>query len=299
MTNPLELLGQAVLDVDKPDPDDLRLWSVTTIIGVLDKPALLYWAAEQTAKAAVRMAKTLPARIDEDGEEAVVKQLRDARFSRPKGELSDAQFGTELHALAEEYSLTGIRPDITRDTFGADLDAAIACFNQLDDWLQEFQPEYMASEVVVYHPGYGYAGTADTFLRLQSVPLIGDYKFSKKATNARGKAAPIYPETALQLAAYRHAEMAAVWRPRRFESFRRRYYALSTNEQQMAVPVPEVEGGIGIKITPAFAHAHPVRCDEQVFRSFLFCLEAARWVFEDSKTAVGEPLALPTIGEVA
>lgn len=296
MTNPIELLGQAVLDVDKPDADDLRLWSVTTIIGVLDKPALLYWAAEQTAKAAVRMAKTLPARIDEDGEDAVVKQLRDARFSRPKGELSDAQFGTELHALAEEYSLTGIRPEITRDTFGPDLDNAIACFNHLDDWLQEFQPEYMASEVVVYHPGYGYAGTADMFLKLQGVPLIGDYKFSKKATNARGKAAPIYPETALQLAAYRHAEMAAVWRPRRFESFRRRYYALSTNEQEMAVPVPTVEGGIGIKITPGFAHAHPVRCDDQVFTAFLYCLEAARWVFEDSKTAVGEPLALPTEG---
>lgn len=292
--NPIELLGQQIVDVDKPADDDLRLWSVTTIIGVLDKPALLYWAAEQTAKAAVRMAKTLPARVEEDGEAAVVKQLRDARFSRPKGELSDAQFGTELHSLAEEYSLTGVRPAITKETFGADLDAAIKCFDQLDGWLQEFQPEYIASEVVVYHPGYGYAGTADTFLRLQQVPLIGDYKFSKKSRDARGKPTVIYPETALQLAAYRWAELAAVWRPRRFESFRRRYYALSQDEQGMAVPVPTVEGGIGIKVTPEFCHAHPVRCDEAVFTAFLYCLEAARWTFEMSKSAVGEPLALPT-----
>jgi hypothetical protein len=199
-----------------------------------------------------------------------------------------------LHAIAEEYSLTGVPPAITSDTFGADVDAARACFDQLDAWLQTFQPEYLASEVVVYHPGYGYAGTADTFLRLHDVPLIGDYKFSKKPYDARGNPSPIYPETALQLAAYRHADMAAVWRPRRFESFRRRYYALSRNEQDMAAPVPHVDGGLGIKITPEFCHARPVRCDERVHEAFLYCLEVARWVFETSKGAVGEPLAVPT-----
>src|SRR5690606_31390192 len=39
-------LGQPAEDVAEEAPDDLVLWSVTTIIGVLDKPALLYWAAE-------------------------------------------------------------------------------------------------------------------------------------------------------------------------------------------------------------------------------------------------------------
>ena len=42
------------------------MYSVTTIIGALDKPALLYWAAEETAKAAVTVAKSLPTRIEED-----------------------------------------------------------------------------------------------------------------------------------------------------------------------------------------------------------------------------------------
>jgi hypothetical protein len=277
--NPLEL-GQPIEDIEKPEPADLRLWSVTNIIGVLDKPALLYWAAEQTALAAVRIARTLPARLEEDGTDKVVKDLRDARFTRAKGQLSDTQFGTELHQLAEEYSLTGIRPAITRETFGADLEAAIRCFDQLDAWLQEFQPEYMASEVVVYHPDYGYAGTAD--------------KFSRKSKDAKGKPTTIYSETALQLSAYRHARLAAVWRARRFEAFRRRYYALSTNEQNMAVPVPAVDGGLGIKITPEFCHARPVRCDETVWTYFLYCLEVARWTFEESKGAIGEPLALPT-----
>ena len=46
-------IGQEPIEVDKPDDDDLSLWSVTTIIGALDKPALLYWAAQQTADAAI------------------------------------------------------------------------------------------------------------------------------------------------------------------------------------------------------------------------------------------------------
>ena len=73
-------LGQAPVDLKDAEPDDLRLWSVTTVIGALDKPALVYWSAEQTALAAVASANSLPARIDEEGTEAVVKWLRDARF---------------------------------------------------------------------------------------------------------------------------------------------------------------------------------------------------------------------------
>ena len=60
-------LGQPALDGQKPAVDDTRHWSVTTIIGALDKPAPLYWAAEQTALAAVASAKVPPARIDEEG----------------------------------------------------------------------------------------------------------------------------------------------------------------------------------------------------------------------------------------
>ena len=40
-----DLLTADLVDVKKPADDDLRMWSVTTIIGCLDKPALMYWAA--------------------------------------------------------------------------------------------------------------------------------------------------------------------------------------------------------------------------------------------------------------
>ena len=296
-------LGQPVDDVtDAPDTDQ-RLWSVTTIIGCLDKPALLYWAAEQTALAALAARGSLSARINEEGEEAVVKWLRDARFRRPKDRLTAASLGTVAHAAFEEYALTGIRPDNDRiaaliraeggarfDGVNAETPVVSQLLDQFDGWLQRFQPVYDATEVVVYSPTYGYAGTCDGFLTLNGVPLIVDYKTSREGHDSKGNAKTPYPEAALQLAAYRYAEGAAVWRPRRIEKFRRRYYLLSDAERDMAVPVPVVDGGVVIHVTPDHCEAFPVRCDTEVHRSFLYVIEAARWQFELSKHVVGTPL---------
>ena len=211
-------LGQPALDGQKPADDDERHWSVTTIIGCLDKPALLYWAAEQTAVAAVNSARTLEARVEEEGVDTVVKWLRDARFRRDRTRRTAAELGTEVHAACEAYALTGQRPDV---------DAEVQPFlDQFDRWAQEFQPVYQAAEVTVYSPSYGYAGTCDAFLTVGGVRCIVDYKSSRKSFDNRGNPTTPYPEVALQLAAYRHAELAAVWRPRRMEQYRRRYYLL-------------------------------------------------------------------------
>jgi len=272
-------------DVAKAQPDDDRFWSVTTIIGALDKPALVYWSAEQTALAAVAVAGSLEARIAEEGEEAVVKFLRDARFRRPKGQRTAAELGTDVHAACEEYAITGVRPVV---------DDEVAPFmDRFDEWCQRFQPEYQAAEVTVYSDK-GYAGTCDGFLTIDGQRLIFDYKTSRKSYDTKGAPTKPYPEqVALQLAAYRYADFAAVWRPRRNEVFRRRYYLLGPEERTQAVPVPEVDGGLVIHITPDHCDAYPIDVGEDVYRSFLFVLESARWLFETSKGVMGKPLIAP------
>ena len=275
-------LGQPALDGPTPADDDERHWSVTTILGCLKAEGLLYWTAEEAAKAAVNSAASLQARIEEEGREAVIKWLRDARFRRAKGERTAAELGTEVHAACEAYALTGQRPDV---------DAEVQPFlDQFDRWAQEFQPVYQAAEVTVYSPSYGYAGTCDAFLTLGGVRCIVDYKSSRKSFDNRGNPTTPYPEVALQLAAYRHAEMAAVWRPRRMEQYRRRYYLLGAAEREMAVPVPEVDTGLVIHITPDHCDAYPVECGPDIFEAFLFVQEAARWQFQTSKTVIGRPL---------
>lgn len=275
-------LGQPALDGQKPADDDERHWSVTTILGCLKAEGLLYWTAEEAAKAAVNSAASLQSRIEEEGREAVIKWLRDARFRRAKGERTAAELGTEVHAACEAYALTGQRPDV---------DAEVQPFlDQFDRWAQEFQPVYQAAEVTVYSPSYGYAGTCDAFLTVGGVRCIVDYKSSRKSFDNRGNPTTPYPEVALQLAAYRHAELAAVWRPRRMEQYRRRYYLLGQAEREMAVPVPEVDTGLVIHITPDHCDAYPVECGPDIFESFLFVQEAARWQFQTSKTVIGRPL---------
>lgn len=297
-------LGQEAEEVKKEEPGDLVLWSVTTVIGVLDKPALTYWAAEETAKAALVSLGSLRARVKEEGEDAVVKWLRDARFRRPKNLLSNADLGTVFHEAAQEYALTGVRPDrdqlaaMVRSKGGpaftgvqAEADAVGVFLDRFDGWLQRFSPSYQATEVTVYHPGYGYAGQADAFLTIDGVRFIADYKTTRSDLDGRGNPRTPYPEqVGLQLAAYRYAQAAAVWRPRRTEKWRRRYYLLNSTEQEMAQPVPEVDGGLVLHVTPAACEAFPVRCDEEVHRAFLHCIEAFRWVNETSKTAMAPPL---------
>lgn len=302
----LEQLGQSPELTKTEDPTDLRLWSVTTIIGALDKPALLYWAAEQTALAAVNIASTLPDRIVQDGEAETVKWLRDARFRRPKGFLSAASLGTVAHQCCEEYALTGVRPDAGRiseiirieggakfDGIDNELPFVQKMLDQFDGWLQRAQPSYQATEVVVYSPTYGYAGTTDAFLTIDGVRAIVDYKTSRDGFDKDGRPKGPYPEAALQLAAYRYAEFAAVWRPRQIEKFRRRYYLLSDAEREKAVPVPEVDGGLVIHLTPDHCEAFPVRCDERVHEAFLYVQEASRWVNTTSKDVIGMPLVYP------
>lgn len=266
----------------KPDATDRRFWSVTTILGALDKPALLYWASEQTALAAVSIAKSLPQRIEEDGEEEVIRWLSGARFRRVRGQRSAAELGTAVHDACERYALTGILPEV---------DAEVQPFlDQFDRWAQRWQPSYIAAEMPVYNLTYGYAGTMDAIAVIDGMRVALDYKSSRKSVGSDGKPTKPYPEVALQLSAYRHAELAATWKARRFEQYRRRYYLLSGEEQGLAVPMPPVDGGLAVHITPDHCTAHPIKCDDAIFDHFLYTIEGARWQFEVSKTVVGPPL---------
>lgn len=276
-TPPLEPIEDA-----KPADDDQRLWSVTTIIGALDKPALLWWARQKVAEAAVAETDVWQAIASKRPSEAV-KWLMDAPYRRAEGERSATDLGNAAHAAFEEYVITGVKPDVD--------DEVRPFLDQFDGWCQQFQPAYEAAEVTVYNPSYGYAGTADAFLTVDGVRFLADYKTSRDTYDKRGKLRTPYPEqVGLQLAAYRHAEFAAAWRPRRFEKWRRRYYLLGPAEVGAGVPIPEVDYGLVIQVTPESCHAYPIECGPAVFEAFLHVEEAFRWVQETSKVVMGDAL---------
>lgn len=300
--------GEAVEDVKNVDAADIRHWSVTTIIGVLDKPALVYWAANEAAACAVADVDTWKAIEQSSGTDEAQRYITAARFRGAKGKLPAAPLGTTVHAACEEFVLNGTRPDVAKLTELVNANGGMKLNNderagevalvgkmldQFAGWLDRFQPVYQASEVTVFHPDYAYAGTCDGFFTIDGVRCIFDIKTTREPRDKQGNVKGPYPEVALQLAAYRYAQLAAVWRPRRVMEMRRRYYVLSLAERDMAVPVPEVDAGGVVHITPEHCEFYPVRCDEEVFTRFLHVIECARWKFEMENAVIGAPLTAP------
>lgn len=309
MTAPLALaaeppaIGMPPRDVAHADEGDLELHSVTTILGVLDKPALLGWAAKEAALAAITSLDTLASRVDVEGPGEVVRWLSGARFRPNPGELRATDLGNAVHAAVEQYALTGRRPglgelgDIVRSLGGEKFTGVAAetavvahMVDRFEEWTQRAQPVYAATEVVVYNLTRGYAGMADAFLSLDGLPLVVDYKTSREPYDSKGQPKRPYPDWALQVTAYRHAERAAVWRARRTEQFRRRVYLLSEAERDLSVPVPPTSGGLIIMITPKWCEAFPVACDARMYEAFGFVQEVYRWSHGLALSAVGQPL---------
>ena len=293
-----------VLDDVRAEPNDEIMWSVTTILKVLDKSdVLINWACGVQAERTIANLKRIYGRLKNEGEASAVEYVAGLRW-QTDGLLSDSALGTLAHGLFDTFALSGSRPDVVaemhpshaRDDTLLDERDVVSLERMLDQFsrfLDEFQPDYLATECVVYSPTYRYAGQADAFAAFDHVPYIVDYKTSRKSWTKANKERGPYPEAGLQLAAYRYAECAAIWRARRYQSYSRRYYLLSDTERDMAVPVPEVEGGVAVYVTPERYGVYPMRCGPDMFEAFLFVLEAARWQFNVAKHVVGNPLDAP------
>lgn len=231
-----------------------RFWSVTTILsGGVPKPALLPWGIKMVAEGAVEAAQSgaLLPMVEQDADAAVqfLKGLPYAKRDRA------ANLGTEIHEAIEiltqgmpwpDWPLP-IRPHMDR----------------FREFVDAYRPEWIASEASVYSRSQAYAGTLDAIVRIGDRILLLDVK--------TGKA--IYPEVALQLAAYRHAE----------------FIGTPDGEEQ---PMPAVDGCVALHLTDQRADLIEVRSDEQVLNAFLYAREVFRWQEETSKGVISKtPLA--------
>ena len=160
-------------------PDGELVPSITNVLGVLDKPALKFWAAGQVAERAYDMRHSLT-QLEREEAVTILKQSPWRSSSRA------ADRGTTIHAYLETR-LQGLEP--------REISGEAARFRRAADaFLDEWTPEPLHLEMTVF--GDGYAGTGDLWAVLNNGAVaVLDYKTSKA----------IYPEAALQLAALAHA----------------------------------------------------------------------------------------------
>lgn len=140
------------------------------------QPALVGWAAKQTAEYAVQNRKQVWA-VAEADEAAAIALLKNARFNT-----AAMRRGTDIHALIA----SGGRPTEAEKPY----------INAYDRWLEEHQVEVIAHEVPIVNETLGYGGTIDLICRFADMTWTIDLKTGSG----------VYSEHHAQVAAYAKAE---------------------------------------------------------------------------------------------
>jgi hypothetical protein len=225
--------------------------SVTTVLAVKDKPALVGWAKRETAACAVRNLAVLERMVATGGDQAAIDWLkRIPDFARD----SAAELGTQVHVMAEAIG----RGELL--AVDEALRPYLAAYRR--DFLDVFRPRFLAVEAMVCSERYAYGGTADAFVEIAGEIWLLDYKTG----------AGVYPDAALQLAGLARAQF--IGRP--------------GDPSQYPVP-PATRFGI-LHVRPEGAKLYPVTVDRATVAAFLDARRLYAWDQGPAKSVIGEPV---------
>lgn len=162
MTNKDEAPKKSKAHIIYKSEDGVRIPGVTTVLGILNKPALVIWANRLG--------------------------LQGIDSSKYRDEMAD--IGTLAHQMIVDY-FKGIKTD-TSDYSSNQVDLAENCLLSFWEWEKGHKIDVIIVETPLVSKEYNYGGTIDCFCKLDGQPTLLDFK--------TGKA--IYPEMFYQLAAY-------------------------------------------------------------------------------------------------
>lgn len=154
--------------------------AVSTVIGMINKPFLVPWAAKMAAQYAV------------DNWDELSGYYPDSRV---------AQIKNAHQAYADDKAAIGDMVHEAIDCFQSGKPAAwdrkaSSFMTQFVNFMMDVQPVFLETEVTVWSRRYGYAGTADWIADIGGDIVLGDNKTGKR----------LYPEVGLQLAALANAD---------------------------------------------------------------------------------------------
>lgn len=170
--------------------DGQKMTGVTTVLGVVAKPALIGWAANEAAR--YIEGETMIA--FGDGQEfspETFKEICDngrKAHTQIKDKAGDS--GKKAHSLIEEYIKEAIndkRGYLSLEQIDNEQ------INQFIKWAVDNEVRFLESEKVMYHPEWFVGGTADFVCEIDGKKYVGDLKTGKG----------VYYEAFAQCAAYR------------------------------------------------------------------------------------------------
>jgi hypothetical protein len=240
---------------DEGEPVD----GVTGVISDgVPKPNLTGWAARRVAAYALDHWDELQTKTPSERDTA----LRGAPWNERD---AAAGRGTAIHAYAAQL-LNGEQVDVD-DALVGHVDACLAF---LSDW----NVREVAVEAMIVNRQWRYAGTLDLlgYLGDDERLTVVDWK-----TGASG----IWPETALQLAAYAHADEI-----------------LGPDGTPLELPGP-IARGCAVWLRADGYDAYPVDISADTFRSFLYAQQVARFRALPRDATIGDALVPPAAVEVS
>jgi hypothetical protein len=164
--------------------DNVVVPSVTTCLGIINKPALVNWASGMCADSIAE--NWQPGKIyDEIEIQKIIETGRKAHYQK---KIDSGSIGTMIHHWVELY-IKGQNPDMP---VNKDLQDSV---NQFLAWVKVNNVEFLLSEQQIFSKKYNYTGTLDFICKIDGNLYIGDLKTSSG----------IYPEYLIQTAAYRAA----------------------------------------------------------------------------------------------
>lgn len=141
-------------------------WSVTTVIGILDKSGpLTYWAARCATEYIYNKVHGLADLYKKNSIklETLDPILEEARkeFKNVKDEAAD--IGNQVHEIIEKWCKSNIGkvPEYSLELPEGIDPRVVNGVNLFLQWAKEVEFEPLHSELFVYHPKYEYAGTTD------------------------------------------------------------------------------------------------------------------------------------------
>lgn len=223
---------------------------VTSVVAMLPKPWLTFWAAKETAETAVKNLGPVVGLALSDTTGAIDYLKRAHR--RTTSEAADT--GTEVHNLFEKAA-RGQR--IGRQH--PDLEPFV---RHIHDFHDRYQPTYRFIEDTVWSDTHQYAGSFDAICDIERETVMLDAKSTRSG---------VHEEVALQLSAYTHADRIIA-------------------PDGEPAGIPQIHGGAVLHLRPEGWKLVPVRVDEDVFAYFLHLRKVFDWVNGDASTVLGRPL---------
>ena len=161
---------------------------VTTVLQIIDKPALIQWSANMTNEAWINGLKSGP--IDEV---LITKLSKEAPYAWKIKRDSAGDVGTLVHGWIEQWIKFRMKiAERPMTPINGAMQQAVLKFLQ---WEKENVKSYVSTEQKVYSLKYNIAGTLDfLYINKDNLVCLGDIKTSNQ----------IYNTFSLQLAAYRY-----------------------------------------------------------------------------------------------